>query len=43
MFDTYYTAKTEKPRKWVAFTFTFSVIAHALGGIALVIYSFWKI
>src|SRR5262249_9501061 len=43
MFENYVTAKTTKPRKWLGYTFTFSIIVHVIAGIALVVWSFWKI
>ena len=43
MFDNYVTAKKEKPRKWVGITLTFSVALHALAGVGVIIWSFWKI
>lgn len=43
MFDRYVQSRTEKRRKWVTITITTSLIVHVAVGIALVIYSFWKI
>src|SRR3990172_3168282 len=36
-------AKQNKPRKWVGITVTVSLLLHATGGAAAVVYSFWKI
>jgi periplasmic protein TonB len=43
MFERYMGAKQEKPNKWVSLTITVSAALHVVGGIALLIYSFWKI
>ncbi len=43
MFDRYMTARSEKPRRWVNLTVSASVIAHVVGGLAIIGISFLKI
>jgi protein TonB len=43
MFERYMGAKAEKRSKILSVVLTVSLVAHGLGGIALLIWSFWKI